>query len=322
MKRLFVVPGIPVESRFRTAVLLFAATMMVFSLHPPASSAQSAQEKTFSSPGDAVLAFYKAAKAGDAETLNAILGSNAGKILRSGDDVADKNLLSTFVAHYDQMHRLVLEPDQTATLYIGPANWPMPISLVKNNGGSWYFDTEAGTKEILYRRIGRNESEATETLHALIDAQKEYASSTHDGEKVKHYAIKLISDEGKHDGLYWKTSGSEPPSPVGPLLAAAADEGYTRKQGRPDPYRGYIFRPLTRQGPDAKGGARDYMSNGQLTRGVAFLAYPAEYRNSGVMTFIVSQDDVVYEKDLGPDTAKEAEAISEFNPDPTWTPSD
>jgi len=322
MKRLFVIPRIPVESRFRTALLSFAAAMMVLALHPSASFAQSAQEKTFSSPGNAVLAFYKAAKAGDAESLNAILGANAGKILHSGDDVADKNLLSTFVAHYDQMHRLVLETDQTATLYVGPANWPMPISLVKNNGVSWYFDTEAGTKEILYRRIGRNESDATETLHALIDAQNKYASTTHDGEKTKHYAAKLFSDEGKHNGLYWKTSGSEPPSPVGPLLAGAADEGYTRKQGQPIGYRGYIFRLLTRQGPAAKGGARDYMANGQLTRGVAFVAYPAEYRNSGVMTFIISADDVVYEKDLGPDTAKEAAAISEFNPDTTWTPAD
>jgi hypothetical protein len=220
------------------------------------------------------------------------------------------------------MHRVVIEPDQSATLYLGPNNWPMPIPLVKNSSGSWYFNTEDGTKEILYRRVGRNEMDATDTLHAFVDAQMEYASATRDGDKVKHYANKLMSDEGKHDGLYWKTSGSETPSPIGPLLAGAADEGYTRKQGQPNPFHGYIFRLLTRQGPAAKGGARDYTANGQLTRGFAVLAYPAEYRNSGVMTFIINQDDVVYQKDLGPDTAKEAAAISEFNPDDTWTRTD
>ena len=269
-----------------------------------------------------MLALYKAVKASDSAALNGIFGNDAGKILSSGDEVADKAVLAAFVKHYDQMHRVVIQPDQSATLFIGPANWPMPISLVKNSGGAWFFNTEDGTKEILFRRIGRNEIEATETLHALVDAQKEYASTTHDGEKVKHFAGKLFSDEGKHDGLYWKTSGDEPPSPVGPLLADAAHEGYTRKQGQPNPFHGYIFRLLTRQGPAAKGGSRDYTVNGQLTRGVAFIAYPAEYRSSGVMTFIVNQDDIVYQKDLGPDTAKEAAAISEFNPDDTWTRSD
>ena len=318
MKRSFEV----VQNRFRTALPLITAAMLLFALHPSGLSAQTANEKTFSSPGEAALAVYNAVKAGDSAALDAIFGSNTGKILSSGDQVADKNVLSAFVKHYDQMHRVVIQPDQSATLYVGPNNWPMPISMVKNSSGAWYFDTEAGTKEILYRRIGRNEIEATETLHALIDAQKEYASTTHDGEKVKHYAGKLFSEEGKHDGLYWKTSGSEPPSPVGPLLAGAVDEGYTRKQGQPNPFRGYIFRLLTRQGPAAKGGARDYTVNGQLTRGVAFLAYPAEYRGSGVMTFIVNQDDVVYQQDLGPETAKEAAAISQFNPDDTWTRSD
>jgi hypothetical protein len=198
----------------------------------------------------------------------------------------------------------------------------MPIKLAKNTGGAWYFNTEDGTKEIMYRRIGRNENDAEETLHALIDAQKEYASTTHDGDKVKHYAAKLMSDEGKHDGLYWKTVGSDPVSPVGPFLANAADEGYTRRQGHPDPFRGYIFRLLTAQGPAAKGGARDYTVNGQLVHGVAVVAYPAEYRNSGVMTFIINQDDVVFEKDLGPDTTKMAAEMTTFNPDKTWAPAD
>jgi hypothetical protein len=293
--------------------------MLLFVLHPASELAQSANEKTFSAPGDAALALYQAAKQGDSNALNAIFGSNASKILHTGDDVADKNAVSKFVNNYDQMHRVVVEPDQSATLYVGSQNWPVPISLVKNSGGAWYFDTEQGVKEILYRRIGANETDAIDVLHAFVDAQKEYASTTHDGEKTKHYAAKLFSAAGKQDGLYWKTADNEPPSPIGPLLAGAAQEGYRRGQGQPAPFHGYIYRLLTRQGTAAKGGARDYTVNGQLARGFAALAYPAQYRNSGVMTFIINQDDVVYQKDLGPDTAAQAQAITEFNPDKSWT---
>ena len=306
--------------RFLWATISLA--LLVFLFSSSGSLAQSANEKTFASPGEAVLAVYKALKAGDTNSVNAIFGANAGPILHTGDDVADKNMVATFIRHYDQMHRLVIEPDETATLYVGPDNWPMPISLVKNSSGAWYFDTETGKKEILYRRIGTNENDAIDVLHSLVDAQIEYASTTHDDEQVKHYANKVFSDEGKHNGLYWKTSDNEPPSPVGPLLAFAAGQGYTRNQGEPKPFHGYYFRLLTRQGSAAKGGARDYSVNGQLTRGFSFLAYPADYRNSGVMTFIVNQDGVVYEKDLGADTAKLASAISEYNPDKTWAPVD
>lgn len=316
MNRSWKLPGTP--GSFLPAPPRLAAAILVMLCASAGSSAQSANEKTFPSPGDAALAIYKAAKSGDSAALKAVFGSNADKILHTGDDVADKNAISNFVKKYDQMHRVVLETDQTATLYLGASNWPMPISLVKNGSGAWYFDTENGMKEMLYRRIGRNEEDAIEVLQALIGAEKEYASATHDGEKVKHYAGKVFSEEGKHDGLYWKTADNEPPSPVGPLLAEAADEGYRRKQGQPNPFHGYIFRILTKQGAAAKGGARDYMVNGQLTRGVAFLAYPAEYRNSGVMTFIANQDGVVYQKDLGADTANQAQAMAEFNPDGSW----
>jgi hypothetical protein len=295
----------------------------MFLLTVPYSLAQAGNEKTFASPGEAALALYKAVKSSDDASLNAILGSNASAILHTGDDVADKNMAADFLRHYDQMHRVVVEPDQTASLYIGADNWPLPIPLVKNGSGAWYFDTEAGKKEILYRRVGRNENDAIEVLHSLVDAQQEYASTTHDDEKVKQYASKVFSEEGKHNGLYWKTSDSEPPSPVGPLLALAAGQGYTRKQGEPTPpFHGYYYRPITRQGSAAKGGARDYIANGRLTKGFAFIAYPAEYRNSGVMTFIVNQDGIVYEKDLGPDTANLAAAISEYNPDKTWDSAD
>jgi len=309
------------SSRHLGAVVLGLAILILLCLaYPSGSRAQSANEKTFSSPGDAALALYVAAKSDDPGALNAIFGSNADKVLHTGDDVEDKNLLSKFASHYVEMHRVVIEPDRTGTLYIGANNWPMPISLVRNASGAWYFDTGAGIQEILYRRIGNNENGALEVLETLIDAQKEYASTTHDDEKVKHYAGKVFSTEGKHDGLYWKTVDNEPPSPIGPLLADASDEGYTRKAGVP--FHGYIFRPLTRQGPAAKGGARDYKVNGVMTGGIAFVAYPAVYRTSGVMTFIINQDGRAFQKDLGQDTAKMAGAMSEYNPDKTWMPAE
>ena len=284
--------------------------------------AQQGNEKTFGSPGDAVLALYNAVKANDQQAISAIFGSNSGPILHTGDEVADKNMAAEFIRRYDQMHRVVMEPDQTVTLYVGADNWPLPIPVVKNSSGAWYFDTETGAKEILYRRIGRNENDAIEVLYTLVDAQREYFSTTHDGNNTKHYALKFVSADGKQDGLYWKTSDNEPPSPIGPLIVGAAGEGYSLKQGQATPFHGYYYRILTKQGPTAKGGAKDYLVNGQLARGFAFVAYPAEYRNSGVVTFIVNQDGVVYEKDLGQDTAKTASAMTEFNPGNGWIKSD
>ena len=302
--------------------LVAAVCALLVSLLLVPALAQSGNEKTFGSPGDAVLALYNAVKTNDQQAISAIFGSNSGPILHTGDQVADKNMAVDFIRRYDQMHRVVMEPDQTVTLYVGADNWPMPIPLVKNSSGAWYFNTEAGAKEILYRRIGRNENDAIEVLYTLVDAQREYASATHDGDNTKHYALKFVSTAGKQDGLYWKTSDNEPPSPIGPLIVSAAGEGYAMKQGQQEPFHGYYYRILTKQGSAAKGGAKDYLVNGQLTRGFAFVAYPAEYRNSGVMTFIVNQDGVVYEKDLGQDTAKTAAAMTEFNPDQGWIKSD
>jgi len=287
-----------------------------------ASFAQRANEKIFASPGDAVLALYNAAKSDDMQAMAVIFGSNASKILNTGDPVADKSMLANFIRRYDQMHRVVVEPDGTVTLYIGAENWPTPIPIVKNNNGAWYFDTEAGMKEILNRRVGTNENDAIEIMYALVDAQREYASESHDGEKTKHYALKFISTPCKQDGLYWKTDGNEPESPIGPQIVAASNEGYEMQQGKAAPFHGYYFRILTKQGAAAKGGARAYVVNGQLARGFAFVAYPAEYRNSGVMTFIVNQDGVVYEKDLGQDTEKLGDSMTEYDPDRTWNRAD
>jgi hypothetical protein len=291
---------------------------VLFSLSVPSAIAQLGSEKTFAAPGDAALALYTAVKSNDSGTVVAILGTNSSAILHTGDDVADKNMADNFIRRYEQMHRVVIEPDQTATLYIGAENWPLPISIIKNSSGAWYFDTESGKTEILQRRVGTNENDAIEILHALVDAQQDYASEPRNGEKTKHFALKFISDEGKQNGLYWKTDDNGTPSPIGPLLVSATSEGYNPQQGKASPFHGYYYRILTKQGSAAKGGARDYVVDGKLTRGFAFVAYPAEYRNSGVMTFIVNQTGLVYQKDLGPQTSDEAGAMKEYNPDDTW----
>jgi hypothetical protein len=287
-------------------------------LTAPSAVGQQGNEKTFSTPGNAALALYKAAKSNDSQTMSSIFGSNANDILHTGDAVADKNMVENFLRRYEQMHRVVVEPDHTATLYIGAENWPFPISIVKNNGGAWYFDTEAGKTEILQRRVGTNENDAIEILHSLVDAQRDYASEPRDGDTRKHYASKFLSDEGKQNGLYWNTAGNQPESPIGPLLVSATNEGYQMHRGEPSPFHGYYYRILTKQGPAAKGGAHDYMVDGKLTRGFAFVAYPADYRNSGVMTFIVNQSGVVYQKDLGPQTKARATAIEEYDPNNSW----
>lgn len=309
--------AVPVVVSRLATIALVAVTVFSAAL----CFAQQGNEKTFASPGDAVLALYNAAKTNNGQA-DAIFGSGAADILHTGDKVADENMRTDFVKRYEQMHRVVIEPDGAVTLYVGADNWPFPISIVKNGSGSWYFDTESGKKEILYRRIGRNENDAIDILHSLVDAQQDYMADTHDGDKTRHYAAKFISTEGKQDGLYWKTSDNEPPSPIGPLLVSAAGEGYNMQQGKASPYHGYYYRMLTKQGAAAKGGARDYMVNGQLTKGFAFVAYPSEYRNSGVVTFIVNQDGMVYEKDLGQDTEKVASSMTEYNPDNTWSPVD
>ena len=307
----------PAETRRWYFVPLVGA-VLALALVVPCAHAQQSNEKTFGSPGDAVLALYNAAKTNDNQALDAIFGSNAKEILQTGDAVADKKMATDFIRRYDQMHRVVIEPDQTATLYVGAENWPLPIPLVKNSGGAWYFDTETGKKEILYRRIGTNENDAIDVLHTLVEAQREYASTLQEGDKTKHYASKFLSDDGKHNGLYWKTNDGENPSPIGPLLVQAAGQGYNMQQGKPEPFHGYYYRILTGQGTAAKGGAHSYLVNGELAKGFAFVAYPSEYRNSGVMTFVVNEDGVVYERDLGEDTDKLASGMTEYNPDKTW----
>jgi hypothetical protein len=217
------------------------------------------------------------------------------------------------------MHRWGKLENGGRVLEVGAENYPFPFPLMKNADGQWSFDAETGKKEILARQIGKNELSVVEVLTTMADAQAEYFSQPHDGGKVKQYAQKFVSSEGKHDGLYWKVAEGEAESPLGPLAARASAEGYKGTAESPQPFHGYFYRILTRQGDHAEGGARNYVVNGNMTRGFAILAYPAEYRKSGVMTFLVNRERVIYQKDLGPGTAETARAIDAFDPDGTWT---
>lgn len=280
--------------------------------------AQPAGQKMFSSPDEASRALFRAVQSGNDKDLLEIFGSDGKEIISSGDKVEDQKSRDAFAEKYQRMNRLVKEPDGTVRLYVGAENWPMPIPLVNRND-AWYFDTNAGKDEILFRRIGRNEIATIRVLRELVAAQKEYYSKTPDG-SVKQYAQKLVSDQGKHNGLYWNASNRESESPIGPLVAyASSSEGYAKNASSfPSPFHGYYFRVLTGQGKHASGGAKNYIVNDKMTRGFAFLAYPAEYANSGMMSFIVGQDGILYQKDLGPKTTELANALSEYDPDKTW----
>ena len=277
------------------------------------SMAQLQKQKTFSSAEDATNALVAAAQNNDEKALLDILGTAGKQIVSSGDETEDAQNRANFVRRYQEMHRLVKEPDGTTTLYIGAENWPTPIPLA-SKGHSWYFDTAAGKKEILYRRIGRNELSTVRVCQELVAAEKEYYSTQHN-----EYAQKIFSDEGQHNGLYWKAADGEPQSPIGPLVASAVAEGYAKsRDGAPTPYRGYYYLVLTGQRKNAASPAKSFVVNGKMTAGFAFLAYPAEYRSSGVMTFIVGEDGVVYQKDLGSRTAVLAKAMKDYSPNSTW----
>jgi len=275
-------------TRARRKILIVVAVLCLLSF----TFAQQPQQRTFSSPDTASAALVSAVEKNDEAATLEILGSDAKQIVSSGDAAEDASSRATFVQRYREMHRFATEPDGSVVLYIGAHNWPTPIPLV-NKGGSWYFDTDAGKREILFRRIGRNELSAIQVCEELVAAQKEY-SAQHDG-----YAQKIVSDDGQHNGLYWKTANGEPQSPIGPLLAAAF-EGQTQA---PAPYRGYYFRLLPQQGK----------------KNFVVIAYPAEYRSSGVMTFAVRDDGAVYQKDLGKRTEAAVKQVKEFSPARGWS---
>jgi hypothetical protein len=273
-------------------------------------------QRTFRSAEDAGSEFFAAMESQDEQAPLRILGPAGKDVLSSGDALEDSDARVGFVTKYEEMHRFVIEPDGKVTLVIGAENWPFPIPLV-NNHGSWYFDTSEGKDEILFRRIGKNEVSAMDACRDLVEAQQQYFTRAPEG-VPKQFAQKLVSDEGQHNGLYWQGTDDEFDSPINPLIAYARQDLPTEQVGQHVPFNGYMFRILTSQGRHARGGTRKYIVNGKMSAGFAFVAYPVEYRSSGVMTFIVDQSGAIYEKDLGPDTTKLAQAMTVFDPDSTW----
>jgi hypothetical protein len=279
------------------------------------SGTQALAQQSFSTPEDAVSALVDAAKAGNQERIAEVLGPGGQDVAKSGDDVADRNAREKFLAEYDAKHALELEGNGAQTLIIGDDDWPFPIPLV-NKDGQWQFDTKVGLDEILARRIGKNELSAIQVALAYVQAQNEYATLDPMG-RGHAYAQRIVSSKGKKDGLYWPTKVDEAPSPLGDLAAKASAEGY-HAGATPIPYHGYYYRILTKQGASAEGGAYDYLAKGKMIGGFALIAFPAEYGNSGIMTFIVNHDGIMFQKDLGSHTASIARKIDSFSPDGTW----
>jgi Protein of unknown function (DUF2950) len=301
---------------FTMATALTAAIIVVASMSIATSSLALAQED-YKTPEAAVDALVATARSDDQKAALVVLGREGEDIISSGDKVSDDAVRARFVASYDTKHQITMDGDNKAVLVIGDNDYPFPIAMVRNKNGTWSFDTEAGRREVLYRRIGHNELDAIQTSLAYVDAQNDYAAQDLTGAGAGIYAQRFISTPGKKDGLYWPTAPGEEESPLGELFAAASKQGYRAGEGR-SPYHGYYYKILTKQGPDAVGGAADYIVNGNMIGGFAMVAYPAEYRNSGVMTFIVNYDGTVFEKDLGPDSADIAEHMTSFNPGSTW----
>lgn len=274
--------------------------------------------KTYASPEDAGSALVAAVNSGDEDTIQSIFGPETKQVIYSGDAVEDKNAATKFNARYAEMHRWRRLEDGSESLVIGADNYPFPIPLRKNADGKWFFDTGAGKEEVLSRRVGRNELDAIDIAGGIADAQAEYFAQPHDGQPAKEYATKFLSDPGKQNGLYWKASEGQPESPLGPLVAFASAEGYKANPAGHTTFHGYLFKMLDGQTDKAPGGAMSYLANGKMTNGFAFVAYPAEYGNSGVMTFIMNQDGVLLEKDLGANTVQTASTMTAFDPDSNW----
>jgi Protein of unknown function (DUF2950) len=296
----------------RPAGLLLMVVLLIARAVP---AAELAAQKSFARARDAVAALVAANRTNDTAALEQILGPEGSSLISSGDQAQDKRDRAQFVALYEKHHRLTRTAPDTLTLLIGSNEWALPIPLVKQEG-QWRFDTAAGTKELLYRRIGANELAAIQVARALYRAQLEYAASARDGNEKGLYAQRFRSTPDKHDGLYWPVTGDESASPAGPLVAEAEASG--RERGKHQPFHGYYFRILKAQGPHARSGARDYVIDGKMSGGFAILAYPAEYGVSGVMSFLVSRRGTVFESDLGAATSETAPALTAFDPDDSW----
>jgi hypothetical protein len=287
---------------------------------PAAKEPAKTPQATFATPDEAGAALLAAAQSGDPATLLAIFGPDGRDVVLSGDPVKDKDVLQDFVAAYNQMHRWQEIRVGGEMLSVGADNFLFPIPLGKTDAGRWQFDSAAGKDEILARRIGSDELAAIAACSAIANAEAQYFKQLHNGEKVKQYAQRLVSDEGQQNGLYWPAAAGHPPSPLEEARDFAKAAGYSSAGTAPQPFDGYYFRILAKRGPGAKGGARDYVVNGKMTGGFAVLAYPALYRDSGIMSFIVGTDGVIYQKDLGETTTATAQALSEYDP-AGWTPA-
>jgi len=298
----------------RIAISLLFALSMGCSSAPIFAQAQG--QRTFASVDDASRALFAAMQAQDEQAPLGILGPAGKDVLSSGDPQEDLDARTGFVVKYQEMHRFVTEANGTVTLIVGAENWPFPIPLVANHG-SWYFDTATGKDEILFRRIGKNELAAMDACRELVEAQKQYFARP-PANLPQQFAQRLVSDEGQHNGLYWHGTDDEFDSPINPLIAYARQNLPTDQVGEHVPFNGYMFRILTSQGPHAQGGAKNYIVDGKMSAGFAFVAYPVEHRSSGVMTFIVDASGTIYEKDLGPNTTKLAQAMTTYDPDSTW----
>jgi hypothetical protein len=305
----------PILALLVSAILLMCTTSRY-------ANAAEIRQKSYASPEEAVKALIDALRINNKPELLAILGPEGKDIISSGDEVADKEAREGFISDYDEKNELEKETPDKVVLSVGQDDWPLPIPIVKKNG-RWVFDTEAGKEELLNRRIGRNELNTIDVMHAFVDAQREYASKDRNGDGTVEFAQRIISTKGKEDGLYWESKEGGEESPFGPLIAEAAKGGYNYSEkksqnAKPSPYHGYYFKILKGQGLDAPGGKYEFVVNGKMILGYGLLAYPASYGNSGVMSFIINQDDVVYQKDLGKDTARIAGSMTTYNPDKTW----
>jgi Protein of unknown function (DUF2950) len=277
-----------------------------------------AKQASFKSPEEAADALVAALKANDERRLVALFGPDSGKLIGSGDATADQAERAKFVTAFEAGHRIEMQGDAQAVLSVGKNDWPLPVPIVKR-GDTWRFDAKKGQNELLNRRIGRNELYTIQVLLAIVDAQREYSSEDRNGDGRLEYAQRFRSRPGKTDGLFWPASEGRPESPLGPLAATASREGYKSESGKRTPYHGYYFKILTGQGKDASGGAYSYLAQGHMIGGFAVVAWPAKYGSSGIMTFISNQDGVVYQKNLGPETAAMTSKMRLFNTDSSWT---
>jgi hypothetical protein len=295
----------------RAAALMTAGAIALL-----ATASAAVAQQSYQTPDEAAAALVSAVRADDQNAELAVLGPDGDDIVSSGDKVADDAIRARFLEAYDAKHQVTMNGDSKAVLAIGNDDYPFPIPLVRK-GNKWSFDTAEGRREILYRRIGRNELDTIQVCLAYVDAQDEYADKDRTGAGAGVYAEHFVSSPGKKDGLYWPAEQGADESPLGALFADASKEGYKAGDGR-SPYHGYYYKILTKQGPHAPGGAANYVVNGKMIGGFGLVAYPAEYRNSGVMTFIVNYAGAVFQKDLGPDTAQLAEKMTSFDPDSSW----